>query len=154
MAATVFAIIYFRSWRKITIRNQACWTLLMSLILRNPHILYMKRSFFLGHLAWFNDYISRINRPFLVSWIFPKCTIPINLCQNNLCFRQSPRRPGFNPRSVHTRDSKMVLDASLLNAQHYKVLIKGKLEQFREKNWSPPLHLGVVAIEEGAIESP
>ena len=32
----------------------------------------------------------------------------------------------------------MVLDATLLNTQHYKVWIQGKVEQ---------LHLGVVAIE-------
>ena len=41
-------------------------------------------------------------------------------------------RPGFNPRSSHTKDSKMVLDASFLNTQHYEVRIKGKVEQFRE----------------------
>ena len=40
----------------------------------------------------------------------------------------------------------MVLGAPLLNTQHYKVGIKGKVEQFRE--WSSaPLHLTVVAIE-------
>ena len=39
---------------------------------------------------------------------------------------------GFNPRSSHTKDSKMVLDAALLNTQHYKVRIKGKVEQSRE----------------------
>ena len=31
----------------------------------------------------------------------------------------------FNPRSSHTKDSKMVLDATLLNTKHYKVSIKG-----------------------------
>ena len=47
----------------------------------------------------------------------------------------------------------MVLDASFLNTQHYKVSIKGKVEQARE--WSSaPLLLGVVAIEKGAFESP
>ena len=35
-------------------------------------------------------------------------------------------RPGFNPQSSHTKVSKMVLDASLLNTQHYNVWIKGK----------------------------
>ena len=39
--------------------------------------------------------------------------------------------PGFNPWSS-TKDSKMVLDAALLNTQYYKVSIKGKEEQFRE----------------------
>ena len=47
----------------------------------------------------------------------------------------------------------MVLDAALLNTQHYKVRIKGKVEQSRE--WSSALlHLGVVAIEKGAFGSP
>ena len=35
----------------------------------------------------------------------------------------------FNPMSSHTKDSKMVLDATLLNTQHYKVRINGKIEQ-------------------------
>ena len=33
----------------------------------------------------------------------------------------------------YQRFIKMVFDASLLNTQHYKVWIKGKVEQFREK---------------------
>ena len=41
--------------------------------------------------------------------------------------RQWSRRPGFNTRWSHTKDSKMVLDASLLNTQHDKVRIKGKM---------------------------
>ena len=39
---------------------------------------------------------------------------------------QWSRRTVFNPRSSHTKDSKMVLDDSLLNTQHYTVLIKSK----------------------------
>ena len=41
----------------------------------------------------------------------------------------------------------MALDAALLNTQHYKVRIKGKVER-------PLLHLGVVAIEKGLFGSP
>ena len=37
---------------------------------------------------------------------------------------------GFNPRSIHTKDSKTVLFITL----HYKLRIKGKVEQSRE--WS------------------
>ena len=48
----------------------------------------------------------------------------------------------------------MVLDTSLLNTQHYKVRIKGKVEKSLEKEYRPPLHLGVVAIEKGAFGSP
>ena len=48
----------------------------------------------------------------------------------------------------------MVLDASLLNTQHYKVRIKGKVEQSREGVAPPPLHIVVVAIEKGAFGLP
>ena len=44
----------------------------------------------------------------------------------------------------------MVFDTSLLNTQQLKVRIEGKVEQFRERS-SAPLHLGVVAIEKGAL---
>ena len=46
-------------------------------------------------------------------------------------------RPGFSPRSTHTKDSKKVLVAPLLNTQHYKVRIKGKVEQSRERSSAP-----------------
>ena len=47
----------------------------------------------------------------------------------------------------------MVLDVALLDTQHYKARIKGKMEQSRE--WiSAPLHFGVVTIEKGAFGSP
>ena len=48
----------------------------------------------------------------------------------------------------------MVLDATLLNTQHYIVRIKGKVEQSRERSRTLSLHPGVVAIEKGAFESP
>ena len=47
----------------------------------------------------------------------------------------------------------MVLDATLLNTQHYKVKIKGKEEHSREKSSTLLLHLGVVAIEKEAFGS-
>ena len=45
----------------------------------------------------------------------------------------------------------MVLDAALLNTQHYKVRIKSNVEQSRER--SIALHLGIVAIEKGDFGS-
>ena len=48
----------------------------------------------------------------------------------------------------------MILNAALLNTQYYKVRIKSKVEQSREWSSALPLHLGVVAIEKGAFESP
>ena len=47
----------------------------------------------------------------------------------------------------------MILDASLLNTQHYKVRIKSKVKQSRE--WSSfLLHLGVVSMEKDAYWLP
>ena len=48
----------------------------------------------------------------------------------------------------------MVFDISLFNTQKYKVRIKGKVEQSRVKESGPPLHFGVVAIENGASGHP
>ena len=47
------------------------------------------------------------------------------------------------PGRVIPKTQKIVLDAALLNTQHYMVKIK-----------HPPLHFGVVAIEKGAFGSP
>ena len=38
----------------------------------------------------------------------------------------------------HTKDSKMILDATCLNTRHYKVRIKGKVEQSRERSSTRP----------------
>ena len=46
----------------------------------------------------------------------------------------------------------MRLDTFLLNTQQYKVRIKGKVKQSRER--CTALHLGVVAIEKGAFWLP
>ena len=54
----------------------------------------------------------------------------------------------------YQRLKKMVLDAALLSTQHYKVRIKGKMEQSWGWNSALPLHFGVVAIEKGAFGSP
>ena len=40
--------------------------------------------------------------------------------------------------SISTKDSKMVLDSSLLKTQHYKVRIKAKMEQSRKKSSALP----------------
>ena len=42
------------------------------------------------------------------------------------------------PGRVIPKTQKMLLDAALLNTQHFKVEIKGKVEQSRE--WSCALH--------------
>ncbi len=73
-------------------------------------------------------------------------------------FANGPGDLGSIPGRVIPKTQKMVLDASLLNSQHYKVRIKGKVEQSKErsnpgkgaikgKEQLPPLHRGVVVIE-------
>ena len=52
--------------------------------------------------------------------------------------RQWPGRPGFNHKSSHTKDSKMLLDASLPNTDQYKVGIKGTVEKSRERSHDLP----------------
>ena len=47
-------------------------------------------------------------------------------------FANGPGDLGSIPGRVIPMTQKMVLDASLLNTQHYKVRIKGKVEQSRE----------------------
>ena len=44
---------------------------------------------------------------------------------------------GVQSQLSHTNDSKSVLDAALVNTHHYKVGIKGKMEQSRK--WSSSL---------------
>ena len=48
----------------------------------------------------------------------------------------------------------MVLDTSLPNTLQYKVRMKGKVVQFRERSSALSHTLGVVAIEKGAFWSP
>ena len=47
-------------------------------------------------------------------------------------FANGPGDPGSIPGRVIPKTQKMVLDASLINTQHYKVRIKGKVKQSRE----------------------
>ena len=50
----------------------------------------------------------------------------------------------YNPSSRHTKEIKMVLDTALLNTQRYKVFIKGKVDQSRERRssyWKGPFWL-------------
>ena len=42
------------------------------------------------------------------------------------------------PGRVIPKTQKMVLDSTLLNTQHYKVQIKGKVEQSRERSSTLP----------------
>ena len=55
-------------------------------------------------------------------------------------FANGPGDLGSIPGRVIRKTQKMVLNASLLNTQHYKVRIKGKVEQSREGVAPSPTH--------------
>ena len=66
-------------------------------------------------------------------------------------FTNGPGDRGPIPGQVIPKTlKKKVLHTSFLNTQHYKVCIKGKVEQSRGRKST----LDVVAIEKGALESP
>ena len=69
-------------------------------------------------------------------------------------FANGPRDQGSIPGRVIPKTQKMVVDAALLSTWHYKVRIKGNVEQSWEWSSALPLYLGVVAIEKGAFRSP
>ena len=56
-------------------------------------------------------------------------------------FANGPGDLGSIPGQVITKTQKMVLDASLLNTQLYKVQIKDKVEQSRERGSTLPYTL-------------
>ncbi len=58
------------------------------------------------------------------------CNLAIGLMSR--VFTNGPEDRGSIPGRVISKTPKMVLDSSLLNTQHYKVQIKGKVEQSRE----------------------
>ena len=53
-------------------------------------------------------------------------------------FANGPGDLGSILGRVIPKTQKMVLDASLLNTQHYKVWIKGKVGQYRERSSALP----------------
>ena len=63
-------------------------------------------------------------------------------------FTNGPGDLASIPGRVIPKTLKTVLDTSLVNTQQYKVRIKGKVEQSRERS------SGVVAIEKGVFWSP
>ena len=56
-------------------------------------------------------------------------------------FANGPGDWGSIPGRVIPKTQKMVLDTTLLNTQHYKVRIKGKVEQSRESSYALPYTL-------------
>ena len=56
-------------------------------------------------------------------------------------FANGPWDQGSIPGRVKPKTLKMVLDTSLFNTQQYKVRIKGKVEQSRERSSTLPYTL-------------
>ena len=54
------------------------------------------------------------------------------------CGRVFPNGLGSIPGRVIPKTQKIVLDATLLNTQHYKVQIKDKVEQSRKRSSALP----------------
>ena len=71
------------------------------------------------------------------------------LCLRIYSFANGLVHWGYIPGQAIPKTQKFVFEASLFNTQHYKVEIKGKVDQFRGK--IAPLHFCVVAIEKGGI---
>ena len=49
-------------------------------------------------------------------------------------FANGPEDHGSIPGRVISKTQRMVLDSTLLNTQHYKVVIKGKEKQSRQRS--------------------
>ena len=67
---------------------------------------------------------------------FPSRLIALGLVDR--VFINDPGDLGSVPGHIIPKTLKMVLDTSLLNTQQYKVRIKGKIEQFRERSSALP----------------
>ena len=61
----------------------------------------------------------------------------IYMCTYRVIGLMRAENQGSIPGRVIPKTQKMVLDATLLNTQHYKLRIKGKMEQSKE--WSSAL---------------
>ena len=61
-----------------------------------------------------------------------------NLAKWVECLHYGPGDMGSIPGRVIPKTLKMLLEASLLNTQQYKVRIKGKVEQSRERSSALP----------------
>ena len=66
------------------------------------------------------------------------CSYNRLISQVSRVFTNSPADLGSIPCRVIPKTFKMVLDTALLNTQQYKIRIKGKVEQSREKSCALP----------------
>ena len=89
-------------------------------------------------VAWTNQFI-----------VYASNTCSIGLMSRVFTYFSGDR--GSIPGRVVPNIQVMGLDAALLNVEHYRIMIKGKVQGMEEH---PLPHLGVVAIEKGAFGLP
>ena len=108
----------------------------MRLLLRSllsSSFLVLLRSFFwfIFHLCLFDGVCFQYSQV-LVSLVFSEHSDFFLIGLAVRVFANGPGDLGSIPGRVIPKTQKIVLDASLLNTQHYKVRIKGKVESSRE----------------------
>ena len=67
-------------------------------------------------------------------------------------FANGPGDRGSIPGRVIPKTQNMVLDTPLLNTQHYKVWIKGKVEKSRERSSTPPHTHWCCSYRKGSLQ--
>ena len=122
----------------------SCNRLITSLLLWSIYTI-MRSSFFINTnpiYSW-GDFFPAVKPDSFRTETFTCCTntLILNICSVYSIpdivlavrvFANDPGDLGSIPGRVIPKTQKMVLDASLLNTQHYMVRIKGKVEQSRE----------------------
>ena len=92
-------------------------------------------------LVWQTNYYWTVNL-ILTMWLCVKLKLYLVLDQASgimvQVFSNDPGDRGSIPSQVILKTQKMVHNAALLNTQHYKVPIKGKVEQSRERSTALP----------------
>ena len=88
-------------------------------------------SYLLFLIKWYN----RLYLSWFIIPILPDIGLAVRV------FANRPGDLGSIPGRVIPKTQKMVLDASLLNTQQYKVRIKGKVEQSKERSSALPYTL-------------
>ena len=96
---------------------------------------------------WLVVIIATEQKMWLVDWFYSISTLVDMLYVMSVyraidlmsrVFANGPRDRGSIPGRVMPKTQKMVLDATLLNTQYYKIRIEGKVEQSRERSNALP----------------
>ena len=97
----------------------------------------------LQHNSCYKDYLVSKHGQRYWSCCWFMCGMPNNraLGLMSKVFANGPRDMGSIPGWVMPKTRKMVLDTALLSTQHYKVRIKGKVEESKEKSSALPYTL-------------